>query len=339
MEIRPFDPADPGALDRAHALLATAHRVDHPELPLRPKHVFAAETRFPPPRAELRVHTALDGERTLGLMTVYLPAGDNAHYAEAEITVHPEHRRRGVGTALLDHLLATARAEARTEVVVIARGAWKDGPKRSTDGPEFLERRGFALALTEVDHRMAAAGLDEATERSLRSDAEAAAGEEYALVRWTGRTPPEHREGLGRIDSMIFDEVPLGEVDLRGRTIDADFVRVRDDRDALIGRTALRTLAVHKSSGAVAANTALFAFADEPDAYQGITIVDPAHRGHRLGMLVKLANLRLLRERFPHVTAIWTGNADVNAHMLAINEALGFAPVDARLSYKRTVER
>ncbi|WP_051392971.1 GNAT family N-acetyltransferase [Glycomyces arizonensis] len=336
MEIQRLDPTDADQVDRAWALLERVHRADTPELPRGPKRYFSDELAQPLPHAELRGHLAVDGEQALGYLRVYLPMKENAHYAEAEISVHPEHRRRGVGTALLEHLLETARTESRTEVVVVARATWKDGPVRSTAGPEFLEKHGFTAALTEVHRRLEVAAFDAATERRLRSEAEAASGDDYELVCWAGRTPERYLEQLGRIDSMIFDEIPLGDVDLRSREIDVDHVRARDDRDEGVGVTCLRAVAVHKGSGVMAANSALFALKDDTDAYQGITIVDPAHRGHRLGLLTKLANLRQLRERFGHVTAIWTGNADVNAHMVAVNERLGFEPVDALVSYKRT---
>jgi RimJ/RimL family protein N-acetyltransferase len=52
--------------------------------------------------------------------------------------------------------------------------------------------------------------------------------------------------------------------------------------------------------------------------------VHPAHRGHRLGLAVKLANLDLLAQRAPKVELIVTGNASVNAPMIAVNEMMGF---------------
>ena len=62
-------------------------------------------------------------------------------------------------------------------------------------------------------------------------------------------------------------------------------------------------------------------------AWQWQTIVLPEHRGHRLGMLVKVANLDHLRAHEPAVTVIHTGNADSNAPMLRVNVAMGFVPV------------
>ncbi|GAB3659523.1 GNAT family N-acetyltransferase [Glycomyces tarimensis] len=339
MEIRRLDPGDTLQAERAFALLELVHAAETPESPMPPKRYFAGEMRHPPPHSQLRGYLAVDADEVLGYLRLYLPMKSNAHYAEAEITVHPGHRRRGVGTALLEHLLETARAEARTELVVLARVRWEDGPVRPTAGPDFLEKRGFKAALTEVDRRMEVAALAEQTERGLWSEAVGRAGADYELVSWAGPTPERYLESLARLETMIFDEIPLGDVDLRTREIDADHARARDAQIEAVGLTCFRAAAVHKASGVMAAETAIFAFSDDPDAFQGITIVDPGHRGHRLGLWVKLANLRRLRERYPGVERIWTGNADVNAHMAAINERLGFHPVDARVSYKRTFER
>jgi hypothetical protein len=62
--------------------------------------------------------------------------------------------------------------------------------------------------------------------------------------------------------------------------------------------------------------------------YQWDTIVSREHRGHRLGLLVKLANLRLLREVSPKTRYLNTWNADDNAPMVAVNDALGYRPVE-----------
>jgi hypothetical protein len=55
-----------------------------------------------------------------------------------------------------------------------------------------------------------------------------------------------------------------------------------------------------------------------------MTAVARAHRGHRLGLLTKLAMLELVAAREPHLAFIETWNGEANAHMVAINETLGF---------------
>jgi hypothetical protein len=54
--------------------------------------------------------------------------------------------------------------------------------------------------------------------------------------------------------------------------------------------------------------------------FQELTAVARPHRGHRLGLLLKLAMLDLLAAREPQVSRIVTRNADGNQYMIAINE-------------------
>ena len=45
-------------------------------------------------------------------------------------------------------------------------------------------------------------------------------------------------------------------------------------------------------------------------------------------MLVKLANLEFLRRSRPRIRMLNTWNAAINDHMVGINEAIGFRPVE-----------
>ena len=63
------------------------------------------------------------------------------------------------------------------------------------------------------------------------------------------------------------------------------------------------------------------------------------HRGHRLGLLVKVAMLEWLAEREPQLTRIVTGNADGNEHMIAINDELGYTVLDRWPSWEMEVAR
>jgi GNAT superfamily N-acetyltransferase len=337
MKIHLIDPDDPPAVARVHELFELVRAAETPEHPPVSEERYSGALRNPPPKSEFRCYTAVEDDTLLGLMWIYLPLDENAHYAEVELVVHREHRRRGVGSALLDRLLELARAERRSEIVVLARVAVEGGPGRSDGGVRFLERHGFTAALTEVHRSLSIADLDLAVEERLWQEASAAA-RDCELVPWIGRCPDRFLEGLGRIDSMIFAEIPLGDVDLRPRTVDAEYIRIREDGAEARGEAMVRVIAVHRESGEVAANTLIYVPHGEAHAGQAITIVDPAHRGHRLGLLVKLANLRQLREHFGEVTHVWTGNADVNANMNAINEMLGFRPVDALVSYRREIQ-
>ena len=94
------------------------------------------------------------------------------------------------------------------------------------------------------------------------------------------------------------------------------------------GRTKYVTVALD-DDGRIAAYTDLVTTIHEPDrAYQWGTLVRRADRGHRLGLAVKIANLRLLQGERPDLAQLTTFNAEVNAHMIGVNERLGFVPVE-----------
>jgi hypothetical protein len=73
-------------------------------------------------------------------------------------------------------------------------------------------------------------------------------------------------------------------------------------------------------------------------AMQGGTLVLPDHRGRRLGMGVKVANLRELRAAFPSCAEVVTGNAGVNAAMNAVNDRLGFRVVERCLEMQKRLD-
>ena len=58
------------------------------------------------------------------------------------------------------------------------------------------------------------------------------------------------------------------------------------------------------------------------------TVVLDEHRGHRLGLAVKLANLRTLAEELPDITAVRGPGRPSTTHMLAINREPGFRVVE-----------
>jgi RimJ/RimL family protein N-acetyltransferase len=54
------------------------------------------------------------------------------------------------------------------------------------------------------------------------------------------------------------------------------------------------------------------------------TVVTRKHRGHRLGLLTKIAMMELLATTEPQLERISTWNAETNEHMIAVNEAIGY---------------
>ena len=96
------------------------------------------------------------------------------------------------------------------------------------------------------------------------------------------------------------------------------------------------TAALHRESGRLVGHSDIETFADLPQAaYQGNTLVAPDHRGRRLALLLKAANVsRLLRLR-PTAERLYTWTAEENPAILRANEELGFVPVSTHPGWQK----
>ena len=149
-------------------------------------------------------------------------------------------------------------------------------------------------------------------------------------MHWTGPTPPEHLDDLAVLIGRMSTDAPTGDLAFEPQRWDAERVR---ERDAVAVRNGVRsavTAAQAPDGRLVAYTEASTCAVADGFASQGDTLVAPAHRGHRLGLWIKLANLELLLRAHPEVRAIDTFNADDNRWMVAINEQLGFRPCAGR---------
>ena len=127
---------------------------------------------------------------------------------------------------------------------------------------------------------------------------------------------------------MVATEAPMGDLEFDADSPSVEALREREAVLEAQGRTKHNSVAV-TADGVVAAYSDIATTVHEPGrAYQWGTLVDPAHRGRRLGLAVKVANLAHLQATRPDITRLITYNAEVNQHMIAINERLGFEPVE-----------
>ncbi|WP_374457183.1 GNAT family N-acetyltransferase [Nocardioides sp.] len=330
LEIRPLDPHDDAALDAWHHvyLVSARHELGEVATPWQLEEVRAMLQDTGSRARSLGWSAVLDGA-TVGAGWMRTPLLDNLELAEIDVHVLPPARRRGVGTALVSRLEAEARARGRRVVTGLASWPYDAGSAGSgAPGPEFARAVGFDLALSEVQRELAMP-VPAAVLARLADEA-AGAHAAYTLRSWSGPVPDELLEGWARLTSTLVTEAPMGDLDMEQEAVSTDAVR---EQEALLerqGRTKLNTVALD-ADGEVVAYSDLATTIHEPGrAYQWGTLVAPAHRGHRLGVAVKVANLRLVQSERPDVARVTTYNAEVNTHMVGVNEALGFRPV-ARL--------
>lgn len=277
----------------------------------------------------------IDGEPA-GRIEINFTTIENLGNAGFMLDVVPAFRRRGIGRALFEKVVERARARGRTKL--IGTTVWELPGIKAHDGgagPAFAAAMGFENAnLPEVMRRLDLSTLDNEHLDEMFEKAKArSAG--YRLVRWGDRTPDELVADVAYLDSRLMTDAPMGDLDMEPEKVDADRVREMEELIKLRGRTSYHTGAVHEETGRLVAWTTLAREDLDWHCWQQITIVEPKHRGHRLGALVKIANLRWYLESEPATKVIDTFNAHVNSYMISINEEMGFRPILAFQNWQR----
>lgn len=256
-----------------------------------------------------------------GVMEVSLR--DNLHSVEIMVWVHPGHRRLGVGTAIVDEMTRRASADGRRvldAIVDVPVDKAEDDPSRP-----FALHLGFEEMLPG-NIRNLAVPVDPAQLDELRQAVARARGaSDYRTFTFLAPWPIEYLDDECELLRRMSTDEPSGDIDREEEIWTADRLHEHDVLRAARGCTKLAAVAQHIPSGRLVAFSELLLADDAPQqAWQLITIVHPEHRGHRLGLAVKLANLEFLAERAPAVRSIRTANAQENAPMIAVNDLMGF---------------
>jgi len=91
------------------------------------------------------------------------------------------------------------------------------------------------------------------------------------------------------------------------------------------GMRGYRVVARHRGSGEVGGHTVvgIHPLLSEVGG-QGDTAVARHHRGHRLGLLIKIEMMQWLADAEPQLKIIETWNNAENTFMINVNEALGY---------------
>lgn len=247
--------------------------------------------------------------------------------AFANVVVDPASRCRGVGhllaEAVVDRVAASGRRLVDAEVALPA-GAGIEHPfcrfavAHGFRTGEVVVTRALSLPVTRLD--------------ALASAAAAHHGD-YRIVTGVDDLPDALMSGFVALMNRVALEAPSGDLDVVDAGWDVEGYRRRLALDVEGGRHRLLAVALAPEGTVVAATAMLASSSDSFEQYG--TIVDPAHRGHRLGLAVKVANLESAQRLFPGRTRVVSSNAETNEHMIAINERLGFVVVGGGVELQR----
>jgi len=275
-----------------------------------------------------------------GLLVFDVEVGSRV--AQLGVEVLADFRRQGIGSALYDVVHAGAVAHGR----VVLQGDFLTGEGvgerlasptgfgsiPASDSTRFALARGYELQQVARASRLelpfAAA--------ELLATAASATGPDFRVETWVGATPSHRVDDMAHLHSRMSTDAPAGGLEIPEEAWDAARVHALDELRAKTATETLVTAAEHVPTGRLVAFSELSVPRQLNLAvHQEDTLVLSEFRGHRLGMLVKLANLAALAERLPGHPAVVTFNAEENRPMLDVNEAIGFRAYAYEGAWKR----
>lgn len=280
------------------------------------------------------------GGDTVGMCSVTLPLRENTTTAGINVLVSAARRRQGWGRKLLEHAEAIAMAHGRSSLTGYCElpaenveRAFRLVPAKSGAGGlpadnasvAFAAGAGYELEQVERASRLALpVPADHLQE--LESKALLRAGG-YALVAWADKCPERLVAEYAILRNRMSTDAPTAGLDWGAEDWDPARVRHKERANGRAGVQVQVAAALDERTGRLVAYTVLTWRPGAPASIiQQDTLVAAEHRGKKLGLLTKVANLWAAQERWPAARSVLTWNAVENQHMLAINTLLGFKP-------------
>lgn len=272
---------------------------------------------------------AYEGGTLVGMAEIELPRWDNTHLGFVGVETHPEHRDRELDDQLFDAGLDVARADGRT---LLLSEAWAGSHRE-----KCLLGRGLTVGMRAAQRRLVTADLDWPTLDSLLAAAQAASGD-YEIVEVPVPTPPELIDDMMRLQAVMND-APIDDLKIEDEVWPEERLRGMEQASELRGQRLHRLVARRRTDGDLAGHTVVAVEHERPHhGFQEDTEVVPAHRGHKLGLRLKIEMLQRLREREAQLVQVDTWNAESNAHMIAVNELLGCVVVGRSVEMQKDLQ-
>ena len=312
------------ALEDYHRVRAAAYAHDYVGLPADPIEELVPTLEKPLSAGDYtELYVGRVAGETVGTLHFHYPTLDNLELTGVEVVVHPDLRRQGHGRALADFGIARTKEIGRSRI--LSEAAF------STDTPPLaqglFDTYGFSLKLEEVRRML------DLHAHPPQPRCEVPAG--YRVEQWLDVCPEALVDGCAYLMGRMMIDSPIGDMDYEQEKWDA--TRYREKEESAMSRNRLRVASavVHEETGQVAGISDIGVNRRVPEvAYQWDTIVDPDHRGHGLGLVLKTWNHALLAETVDGIHYLNTWNAASNSFMIRVNEALGFEPVESWGEYQ-----
>jgi GNAT superfamily N-acetyltransferase len=327
MDIRALDDtalADDALMRDFYDLDRRSELHGRPHAPFWSFEEFLGGFRSPDSGERQELFAAYDGDRIVGNAVLWSFLLDNTDKAWFHLNVDVPDRRRGIGRALAERVEQAVRGDGRSLIMVdtkLPADAREGHPNRL-----FAEACGFELSNVEVVRHLNLPIPDQQIQEWI--DEAAPRHEGYTIETYVGSVPDDLVESLCVLLGQLAVDAPSGAVDFEEETVTPQrYAEMVATTDAM-GRARYETVALTADRRVVAHSTLAMSLKDSTEVYQWGTFVHREHRGHRLGLATKAVNLRAVQAARDDLALVTTQNAETNDYMVAINERMGFRPIE-----------
>jgi GNAT superfamily N-acetyltransferase len=331
VDIQPLDFDDDAQLRAAYDVSYRAERVGREDAPIWTHDEFVAALRSPDSgERRLAVLGLENGEvAASGVLDLFLL--DNTDKGWVGVRVDPAHRRRGYGRALIEHLASAAAAAGRNQLMTDVK---VPSDEVETHGYcRFATALGFEPSNVEVVRYLELPVADARIDGWLAEAAKRHQG--YRIETFVDGVPGELVPSLCVLLGQLAVDAPTGAVDFEEEQVTPERFAEGLAMIKAMGRSRYETLAIAPDGVVAAQSTLVVPLDDDTDVWQWGTFVHREHRGRRLGLATKAANLRALQRARPDMRRIVTQNGETNDHMVSINATLGFEIAEASVEFVR----
>jgi GNAT superfamily N-acetyltransferase len=332
VDIRAFDEAalaDDVVMRDFYDLSRRAQLHGRPAAPFWDFREFLGAFRSPDTGERQDLVAAYDGGRMVGNAVMWSFLLDNVDKAAVHVNVDVPDRRRGIGRALVDRLEHTAKDDGRSLVMTDTIVPFDD---RDTHAHRrFAEACGYQLSDFEVVRHLPLPVPDEQIKAWIDEAAPHHRG--YRIETFVGAVPDDLVGSLCVLLGQLAVDAPTGLVDFEEEAVTPQRYAEILASTAAMGRARYETVALTPDRQVVAHSTLALSLGANTKVYQWGTFVHREHRGHRLGLATKAVNLRAVQAARDDLTLVITQNGETNAYMVAINERMGFGPIEVSAEF------
>ncbi|MDQ6880040.1 MAG: hypothetical protein M3082_20545 [Candidatus Dormibacteraeota bacterium] len=327
--------APPDFWARYHAFRRLRDAERRPEDPVRPDDLVEKEMKRDDP-FDIRYRYELVHEATL-VSWFYASTSrpgspgyeSNKHILWLEVSVHPDHRRRGIAASwiplvleLMDRHGCTTLSMGTEDEAGLAFLKWM-GAEGKFSGAENR------LDLSTVDWAMVREWAEAGPKRSPATKLEVYDGH-LPEAMWEDYCP----QLTAMLNTMPWEDMDHGDIVVTPAQLADWFTRM--DAQGMSDYTML----TREPDGTISGITDMqYSPYRANMIHQGFTGVRTDTRGRGLGKWLKAAMLLHVLDLYPNLTGVITENAGSNAPMLAINKRLGFKEYRAGTEYQITRDR